>query len=114
MRNKKQRPGKCWAVFLVMLCLLLTVSITVAWSCREKPEETQKKETTPLVVNTPWPCTTGNLTIYGQGVAQYKYGGEIQIVNDGKNGEEIQIVITYPEDWEPYCSCFDEEGKLNE
>ena len=59
----------------------------------------------PLEITPPKPCRTGTVTVYAQDQVVYQYGGEISIRNDGQNGEEIEIVVEYPERSWP-CSCF--------
>lgn len=118
MRNKRQGPGKCRAfstfkkITAVLMIIFLLAAITVSVAVRsheEKPIEQEHPQPQKLVIATPKPCTKGSLTIYGQGEVQYQYSGEIQLVNDGKNGEDIEVIVEYPDDWEPQCSCFSEE-----
>lgn len=70
----------------------------------------RQQEATPLIITTPDPATDGTLTIYDEdGAVYYQYFGEIEIRNDGRDGEHIDIVIQLPETG---CSCFDEDGNL--
>ena len=56
-------------------------------------------EATPLTIDKPNPRTDGMFTIKdADGNIRFQYSGEINIINDGKNGEEINIEITLPED----------------
>lgn len=118
MRNKTRGPGKCRAfspfkkttAVLAVIFFLAAMAVPAAVrSYEEKPIEQERSQPQKLVITTPKPCTKGSLTIYGQGEVQYQYSGEIQLVNDGKNGEDIEVIVEYPDDWEPQCSCFSEE-----
>ena len=72
---------------------------------KEAQEETQAAE--PLVIEIPEPCTSGKVTVYSRDKLVYEYSGEIMIRNDGKNGEEIEIQVQYPDGIWP-CSCMAE------
>ena len=93
---------------LLVLCVgsLLIGKTMIA---KEKEVE-QTEQAEPLVIETVQPMTEGVLTIVdGEGGLFYQYQGEIRIINDGKNGQPIEIFITLPDTG---CSCFDEEGNL--
>lgn len=95
---------------LLVLCVgsLLIGKTMIA---KEKEVE-QTEQTEPLVIETVQPMTEGVLTIVdGEGGLFYQYQGEIRIINDGKNGQPIEIFITLPD---AGCSCFDEKGRLKE
>lgn len=114
MRNKSRRPGRRRASFsqrkpwmralaiLMALCLLAVPTLYLAGTQKEIEQEEPPE---PLEITIPEPCTTGTVTVYAQDQVIYQYGGEISIRNDGKNGEEIEIVVEYPERSWP-CSCF--------
>lgn len=114
MRNKRRRPGRRRASFsqrkpwmralaiLMALCLLAVPTLYLAGTQKEIEQEEPPE---PLEITIPEPCTTGTVTVYAQDQVIYQYGGEISIRNDGKNGEEIEIVVEYPERSWP-CSCF--------
>lgn len=81
------------------LCLLVVPTLYLAGTQKEIEQEE------PLEITIPEPCRTGTVTVYAQDQVIYQYGGEISIRNDGQNGEEIEIVVEYPErSWS--CSCF--------
>ena len=92
MRNKSRRPGRRRAFF----------SQRKPWM---RAEIEQEEPPEPLEITIPEPCRTGTVTVYAQDQVIYQYGGEISIRNDGQNGEEIEIVVEYPERSLP-CSCF--------
>lgn len=114
MRNKSRRPGRRRASFsqrkpwmralaiLMALCLLVVPTLYLAGTQKEIEQEEPPK---PLEITIPEPCRTGTVTVYAQDQVIYQYGGEISIRNDGQNGEEIEIVVEYPERSWP-CSCF--------
>lgn len=122
MRSKNRRPGKRWASFapkkriwakvavLILLLCTITVPLMYASSTVEaEPDQEQQLQSEPINITIPQPCKTGIVTVYAQGQVIYQYGGEISIRNDGKNGEEIEIVAEYPDEWRWPCSCFEEE-----
>lgn len=117
MRNKSRRPGRRWASFsqrkpwmralavLMALCLLAVPTLYLIGTQREIEQEEPPE---PLEITIPEPCRIGTVTVYAQDQVIYQYGGEISIRNDGQNGEEIEIVVEYPEGSWP-CSCFYDE-----
>ena len=116
MRNKSKGPGRRRASFsqrkpwmralavLMTLCLLVVPTLCLAGTQKEIKQEEPPE---PLEITIPEPCRTGTVTVYAQDQIIYQYGGEISIRNDGKNGEEIEIVVEYPEGTWP-CGCYGE------
>lgn len=120
MRSKRKRPGRCRASFIpkknrwlktttVILILCITVaSLLYAAKVEEKTQNLEKvQEAKPANITIQQPCKTGTVTVYAQDQIIYQYNGEITIRNDGKDGEQIEIVVEYPDKWP--CSCFEEE-----
>ena len=117
MRNKSGRPGRRRASFsqrkpwmralaiLMALCLLVVPTLYLAGTQKEIEQEEPPEPPEPPEITIPEPCRTGTVTVYAQDQVIYQYGGEISIRNDGQNGEEIEIVVEYPERSWP-CSCF--------
>lgn len=70
--------------------VILTYSAQVRQSRQQAMEP--KKEPEKIVIETPGPCTDGSIVIYADG-GVYEYCGKIGIKNDGKNGEEISIIL---------------------
>lgn len=117
MRNKNRRPGRRRASFsqrkpwmrtlaiLMAVCLVAIITLCLAGTQKEIEQEEPPE---PLEITIPEPCRIGTVTVYTQDQVIYQYGGEISIRNDGQNGEEIEIVVEYPEGSWP-CSCFSEE-----
>lgn len=105
MRKQKRRKNHVVALIIplaLLILLIISVSIAVGGSARKESEnvDTGEQKPVPLVISIPKPCHKGMLTVYGKGEVLYQYGGEIKIVNDGRNGEDIEIVIEYPDE---YC-----------
>lgn len=114
MRNKSRRPGrrrasfsqrKPWMRALAVLMALFLLAVPTLYLAGTQKEIEQEEPPEPLEITIPEPCTTGTVTVYAQDQVIYQYGGEISIRNDGQNGEEIEIVVEYPERSWP-CSCF--------
>ena len=78
------------AAVLMVVIVMLTYSAQVTQSGQQDADP--KKEPEKLVIETPEPCTDGNIVIYADG-GVYEYCGKIGIENDGKNGEEISIML---------------------
>lgn len=93
-----------------MLLAVVGAAILGRNKISEYRAEERQHEATPLVITTPDPATDGTLTVYDEdGGIYYQYFGEIEIRNDGKDGEHIDIVVQLPETG---CSCFDEDGNI--
>lgn len=90
---------------LMAACLVAIPTLCLAGTQKEIEQE---EPPAPLEITIPELCRTGTVTVYAQDQIIYQYGGEISIRNDGQNGEEIEIVVEYPEGSWP-CSCFSEE-----
>lgn len=54
----------------------------------------QRQQAEPLVIETPEPATEGSITIYTPDGAVYGYFGNIDIISDGGDGNQINIVLT--------------------
>lgn len=54
----------------------------------------QRQQAEPLVIETPEPATEGSITIYTPDGAVYGYFGNIDIISDGRDGSQINIVLT--------------------
>lgn len=114
MRNKSRMPGrrrasfsqrKPWMRALAILMALCLLVVPMLYLVGTQKEIEQEEPPEPLEIMIPEPCRTGTVTVYAQDQIIYQYGGEISIRNDGQNGEEIEIVVEYPEGSWP-CSCF--------
>ena len=57
-------------------------------------EKTEKQTDKPVLeIANPKPCHTGRIIVYEQGEMVFDYKGEINIINNGRNGEEITIIV---------------------
>ena len=54
----------------------------------------QRQQAKPLVIEIPEPATEGSITIYTPDGAIYGYFGNIDIISDGRDGSQINIVLT--------------------
>lgn len=82
------------------LLILLISSFTFFGCGSDKEEQEENVDNVDLrqfVINDPESCTVGSITVYeNDGEVRNTYQGPIDILNDGKNGEEIEIVINLP------------------
>lgn len=95
--ERYKRKEKVLTIKLSILAGVIMASIVIlTYSAQVKQSRQQdtapKKEPEKVVIETPEPCTEGNIVIYADG-GIYEYCGKIGIENDGKNGEEIAIVL---------------------
>lgn len=115
MKSKLQKILK---PFLFIICVALIASLITTIGAKfitdKQNEQTveQTKQAEKLVINIPKKSTEGEITVYDNQGVHFQYQGEgFNIINDGTNGEDVQIEITMPFDRD---SCFDEEGRLKE
>ena len=80
----------------IKICILILLIIILLGGCASKFSENSSdtnKKTSDLVIDIPDPCTYGSITVYDKYVETFSYTGEIKILNDGINGEPIEIVV---------------------
>ena len=87
--NKYIKSEHALSIFMLFVISVLLIFATVG-----SPNETTNKEK----VN---PNTCGSLSVYEKGEMVYAYQGEIDIINDGTNGDDIEIVIDIDENMKP-------------
>lgn len=88
---------------LILIVLLILVFI-YAFHNLISPEHTAKSissvkkvSTQPLIIDIPKASNTGSVTVKDvDGNIYFHYTGEIDIQNDGKNGENIEIAVVVP------------------
>lgn len=95
--ERYKRKEKVLTIKLSILAGVIMSSIVIlTYSAQVKQSRQQytapKKEPEKVVIETPEPCTEGNVVIYSNG-GVYEYRGKIGIKNDGKNGEEIAVIL---------------------
>lgn len=87
--NKYIRSERALSIFMLFVISVLLIFVTVG-----SPNETTNKEK----IN---PNTCGSLSVYEKDETVYAYQGEIDIINDGTNGDEIEILIDIDKNMEP-------------
>lgn len=72
------------------IILVMIIATAMIAGCAEK----KIKTTEPVIsITNPKPCHTGRIIVYEQGEMMFNYKGEINIINNGRNGEEIAIIV---------------------
>ena len=75
-----------------VIVMVFAVAITRCATAQKAPEE--QPETKKLIINVPEQSTYGMITVYDKGNVTYQYIGEnIRIINNGRNGNPIEIEI---------------------
>lgn len=74
-------------------CFLVLIPAFLMFGCESKKVEPDVGQVENLVIETIEPNTTGKVTVYVDGIADFEYSGEINIKNDGTNGEAIEIIV---------------------
>ena len=73
-----------------ILVMLLATAVLTGCKNGTKTDESDK----PVIsITNPKPCHTGRIIVYEQGEMVFDYKGEISIINNGRNGEEIAIIV---------------------
>jgi len=73
--------------------LLVLIPVFLMAGCENTQDEHDIGQVENLVIETIEPNTTGRVTVYVDGIADFEYSGEVTIKNDGTNGKEIEIII---------------------
>lgn len=76
-------------------CLIAAAVLILIGCGQEEPQPV--KQPRDIVIDIPDPCKTGIIEVYEGGELEYGYEGEIDIANDGKDGEPIRIVVDVDE-----------------
>ena len=85
--NRKKQIRKRKRIILVML---LVAAVIAGCKNGTKTDEPDK----PVIsITNPKPCHTGRIIVYEQGEMVFDYYGDINLINDGRNGEEIAIIV---------------------
>lgn len=87
---KKMLRGVAISVILVIAAIFLNIV--------PKPEK-QAKNSKPrdLVINTAQPSDSGYIHVYENGEVIFSYSGQIDMINDGRNGNQIEIKVEIEE-----------------
>lgn len=111
MRRKHRRENRalrlliqCAAILAACITGIILFMLLIWWRGQQAEPLTdervaaqmqqEQEEVEPLVIETPEPATEGSITIYTPDGAVYGYFGEIDIKNDGRDGNQINIVLT--------------------
>lgn len=93
MKNKE----KLISLFLIVLFIISLTKLCEHVIIKEDKEiaervgqPVKKKD---LIINTNQPNITGKIVIESNGIVTFSYEGDIQIINDGKNGKPIDIYV---------------------
>ena len=74
----------------IILVMLLVAAVIAGCKNGTKTYEPDK----PVIsITNPKPCHTGRIIVYEQGETVFDYYGDINLINDGRNGEEIVIIV---------------------
>lgn len=74
------------------LCTACVGTIQTAHEDKEKIEETKKKSEPVLYISNPKKSEQGSITVVDkEGNKLFSYYGKIEIKNDGRNGNDIEI-----------------------
>lgn len=73
--------------------LLVLIPVFLMSGCKNTQDEPDVGQVENLVIETIEPNTTGRVMVYVDGIADFEYAGEIEIKNDGTNGEEVEIIV---------------------
>lgn len=87
--NKYIRLERALSIFMLFVISVFLIFVTVG-----STNETTNKEKAN-------PNTCGSLSVYEKDEMVYAYQGEIDIINDGTNGDDIEIVIDIDENMKP-------------
>ena len=84
-------------ILAALLCITASLHLFGCSTTKTAKTEHIHTEAEPLVIDIQEPCTSGDLTIRDpQGNTYFQYTGAINIVNNGRNGEPIDISVTLP------------------
>lgn len=75
---------------LSVVSLIIAVVALTSW-CFAYQQSTEHE--TELIIEDVAPCTIGVIDVRYNGEKEYQYIGEIKILNDGSNGEQIKIRV---------------------
>lgn len=74
----------------ILLSVVVIIFVTLATSCGNSKEKAESEKEN-FVVTIPAQNDTGRIRVYDHGELVFDYSGKINIINDGKNGNAIEI-----------------------
>lgn len=78
-----------WTV-IITITLIITITI---YSCVTGQQAEETKEPQPLIIEIPETEKEGSVTVYTSDGAVYGFYGDIKIINDGTDGNQITIEL---------------------
>lgn len=76
----------------VIVTVLLIIALTI-YSCAMRQQIEEQKELEPLIIENPEMETEGSVTVYTSDGSVYGFYGDIKIINDGMDGNQIIIEL---------------------
>lgn len=74
----------------ILLFAVVIIFVTLATSCGNSKEKAEPEKEN-FVVTIPAQNDTGRIRVYDHGELVFDYSGKINIINDGRNGNAIEI-----------------------
>ena len=74
----------------ILLSVAVIIFVIFATSCGNSKEKAEPEKEN-FVVSIPAQNDTGRIRVYDHGELVFDYSGKINIINDGKNGNAIEI-----------------------
>lgn len=76
----------------VIITVLLIIALTI-YSCAMGQQAEEPEEPEPLIIEIPETETEGSVTVFTSDGAVYGFYGDIKIINDGSDGNQITIEL---------------------
>lgn len=80
-------------LFAIVACIICVYAKGQTETQTEQQKEPEVAAVKDLVINTQEQCREGVVTVYKGEELLYAVVGRVKIVNDGKNGETIGIIV---------------------
>ena len=75
----------------IVVAVAMIAFVLLATSCAESGKKSNKPKKENFTVRIPAQNNTGRIRVYDRGELVFDYFGKIDIINDGRNGEYIEI-----------------------
>lgn len=75
----------------IVVVVAMIIFSLLASSCASSGKKDAEPEKEDFVVTIPAQNDTGRIRVYDQGELVFDYSGKINIINDGRNGNAIEI-----------------------
>lgn len=80
-------------IIAIMITLLLVLVVRSLYTPDYSHKNINEVDAEDLVITEAAPANYGSVTVYSAGTVDFQYYGDIEIVNDGTNGQEIEIIV---------------------